>query len=474
MSSLHSAKGLTESEQAIRSTVAHQILFTCFCNAKGLPPTLNWAIFAAQSGIQPVVGIDGPAPLQPESTQAWSETNALFFLLPPFEEALAAATTTLDAAGANAVGRGLRFGRLKSAARARWHKREASRGGFQFWLVRWYSVLRLLEFGSDILLSDSDVVWHRDPRPYLRAVSAVHPLLDVLIHSDHSVYAEDLREDLPYASAASLTRQQLLSRYQTIQPLNTSSGGGVGQIGQTADFDLDPRPAAGYTYGTWNPGLLFVRSTRGGRDMIGAWAVDFADKGRRRVKPHEQLSSQSEMNRFLTAALGKPDNSTSNRHPRDPLLFSVPLGGALSSGALGGGGRSGGQGEATLGLFPPLQFGSFAATHLVREARLYGAAVYASHATQIVGDGIVFTKNNAKHMGRCTHPQWCLGSRRVTAAAVKAFTLRHFSLWKVPMLSAHPPHAVPSHPVPFHPSNPIPFRPIPSHPIPSRLMHRML
>jgi hypothetical protein len=227
-----------ESQQALQAAVSHQILFACFCNAKGLLPTLNWASHAARAGIRPVVGIDGPAPQDLVSMSEWHKTGAVFFLLPPFEEAFAAST---------------------SPTLRRTRQRQASRMGFQFWLVRWYSVLQLLELGCDIMLSDSDVVWHRDPRPYLRAVSEAHPLLDVLIHSDHSVFAEDYRADLSYASVASPSRQQLLARYQTIRPLPNSSAAAASAMGTQppADFDVDPQPAHGFNIGTWNPGTPY-------------------------------------------------------------------------------------------------------------------------------------------------------------------------------------------------------------------------
>ena len=127
------------------------------------------------------------------------------------------------------------------------------------------------------------------------------------------------------------------------------------------------------------------------------------------------------MNAFLRNAIGGYDQtSLQNRHPDDKQLFAVGLPEEL------------GVERATLGLLPTHQFGSFAATHLVREAQLYGAAPYCTHATQIVGEGIVFKKNNVGHMGSCPHQDWCLSSPRVSAATVKAFTQRHFGLWSVP------------------------------------------
>ncbi|KAL1515316.1 hypothetical protein AB1Y20_001947 [Prymnesium parvum] len=379
--------------QLLHAASPYNLLFACFTNAGGLRTTLNWVLHARLAGVRPVVGLDGPPPPR-EEQEHWARSPTLLFLLPTFDEA-AHATRAAP----------------RPAARRGLASRRSAQKGFQFWLVRWYGVAQLLELGVDVMLSDSDVTWHRDPRPYLRALDSAHPLLDVLIHSDHSLYAEDLREDVSYLSVASPDRRHaphawLIAQYQTIRPLGNRTDA-------PPDFDIDPRPARGYAIGTWNPGLLYARATSGGRAMIAAWMDDFAAKGRRRARPHSALSSQSEMNAFLRAAIDA-------RHPRDAALFSVRLPAASLAHT------------ATLGLLPAHQFGSFAATHLVREAQLFGARPYCTHATQIVGEGIVFRKNNVGHMGECTHAHWCLGKARVTAAAVKAFTQRHFGLWRVP------------------------------------------
>ena len=49
---------------------------------------------------------------------------------------------------------------------------------------RWFHVLPLLRTGARVLLSDSDVVWMRDPRPYLATLEALHPKLDFTVSSD--------------------------------------------------------------------------------------------------------------------------------------------------------------------------------------------------------------------------------------------------------------------------------------------------
>ena len=49
---------------------------------------------------------------------------------------------------------------------------------------RWFHVLPLLRTGARVLLSDSDVTWLRDPRPYFVRLEAAHPLLDFTVSSD--------------------------------------------------------------------------------------------------------------------------------------------------------------------------------------------------------------------------------------------------------------------------------------------------
>ena len=49
---------------------------------------------------------------------------------------------------------------------------------------RWFHVLPLLQTGVRLLLSDSDAVWLRDPFPYLKALEARHPSLDVAVSTD--------------------------------------------------------------------------------------------------------------------------------------------------------------------------------------------------------------------------------------------------------------------------------------------------
>jgi hypothetical protein len=49
---------------------------------------------------------------------------------------------------------------------------------------RWKELARLMRFGVDVLCSDADIAWLRDPLPYFRAVQRRHPTLDIALASD--------------------------------------------------------------------------------------------------------------------------------------------------------------------------------------------------------------------------------------------------------------------------------------------------
>lgn len=127
---------------------------------------LNWALHLRRLGVPPVLGVDGPMPARWGSAAedaAWHEARPLLF-------------------------------RVRHTAEAR--------NGLERWRLRWDGVAQLLALGVDVLMSDTDVVWLRDPRAYVRALVARHPLLDVLLGTDHALYAEARREEISYTSRA--------------------------------------------------------------------------------------------------------------------------------------------------------------------------------------------------------------------------------------------------------------------------------
>jgi len=150
------------------------LLFVTFTDADGLTMALNWAMHLRRVGVTPVLGLDGQMPSQWGSTSedgAWRSLHPVLF-----------------SAGASS----------------------AAHNGYQRWRLRWDVVSQLLALGPDVMMSDTDVVWLRDPRPYMRALIARHPLLDVLIGTDHALYAEALQEGVAYTSRASPTRRDVV------------------------------------------------------------------------------------------------------------------------------------------------------------------------------------------------------------------------------------------------------------------------
>ncbi len=219
---------------------SQKLLLVSFTDAGGFTMALNWAMHVRHVGVTPVLGLDGQILStwgSAAETAAWSSLRPVLFTV-----------------GSSSV-----------------------RNGYQRWRLRWDVVARLLALGTDVMMSDTDVVWLRDPRPYVRALVAKHPLLDVLIGTDHALYAEALKEEVGYTGRQSPTRRELIGALQTIE---SSSEPGV-----SPDFDLDPRVANGAYDGTWNPGMLLARASAGGAafvlallDALDAWATKHAQE----------------------------------------------------------------------------------------------------------------------------------------------------------------------------------------------------
>ena len=308
-SSIATLSASTRSLQSIARANAANVVLTTFTDAGGLTFALNWALHVSRCGARPTVGLDGPPPNQRQDPQ-WGATRALAFALPAAD-----------------------------------HGRAAS-NGLARWTLRWAGLAALLDLGVNVLLSDTDVVWMRDPAPYFAGVIALHPVLDVAVGTDHATYAEVFRDDVLYSSTEAPTRRSLLARWQRV---NSSSGGGSsggggggsgGGSGRLApptsvlDFDLDPHPANGARDGTWNPGVLFARSTVGGRAFVQAELAALATTGRglgaRGLKDASEVSDQSEMchmlQRLLLSDLGHGWTGFDHaRHALDETLLSVPL-----------------------------------------------------------------------------------------------------------------------------------------------------
>ena len=109
---------------------------------------------------------------------------------------------------------------------------------------RWPEVLPLLQLGYDLLLSDSDIGWFRDPLPYFAALRRAHPHADLLLCSDY------------------------VGNGYTTAPLPGGSEG---------DLDLDVMFSAKVS--SINIGVLFAYAgaNRSVATLIGAWADAVVD-----------------------------------------------------------------------------------------------------------------------------------------------------------------------------------------------------
>ncbi|KAL1504630.1 hypothetical protein AB1Y20_008413 [Prymnesium parvum] len=132
--------GLELTRELLRSHANRGIAIVTFTNAEGAPTALNWARALRSLGLRSLVGLT--APLR-----------------------RAVLRELRDAGGAVFCADGV-LAQLDSAA------------------GRWERLAPLLRWGVDVLCSDADIAWLRDPLPYLRALKRRHPTLDVALASD--------------------------------------------------------------------------------------------------------------------------------------------------------------------------------------------------------------------------------------------------------------------------------------------------
>ena len=236
---------------------------------------------------------------------------------------------------------------------------------------RWAEVAALLRSGLHVLLSDVDVGWARDPRPYFHAVLHAHPETALLISCN--------LVDLQFTTTE-------LSRGGSGGGGGggSGSGGGGGGVGGGGGgggwLELeDPGPfAADATSGALNVGILFLRRearaplTR----LLGRWARLMTTR-RRDGRLEVASFDQGLINRQLKRAI------SSSPHPRDARLIAIndePL-------AEGGGGESlDGSGVLGLGVLPALQFSTAHHHFGYRPVRAAAAPPpFAVHATLALG-----------------------------------------------------------------------------------------
>ena len=117
---------------------------------------------------------------------------------------------------------------------------------------RWFHVLPLLRTGARVLLSDSDVVWLRDPRPYLKRLEQLHPRLDFTVSSDAQGGSDGRRLEAPPVP-------QRRRRKGRRAADDGGGGGGDGAVpgdgGGTGVDDLDIE-AFGHCWTSMNIGIM--------------------------------------------------------------------------------------------------------------------------------------------------------------------------------------------------------------------------
>ena len=151
-----------------------------------------------------------------------------------------------------------------------------------------------------------------------------------------------------------------------------------------------PADGAGGASGAISGGSMDYGCSDDGGGGGGGGGIGLAGRGRRRRR-----TEYAQLRRITSSAAAAA-----------PWWCKAYWKGKLAEKGIGAASSSAARIEHTagVGLLPVLQFGSFLATRVVREAALYAAAPFALHATHIVGSGIVFMRNNLKTMGACAHP----------------------------------------------------------------------
>ncbi|KAK3274677.1 hypothetical protein CYMTET_17149 [Cymbomonas tetramitiformis] len=106
--------------------------------------------------------------------------------------------------------------------------------------ARWVHVEPLAHSGLNLLLTDVDIAWLRNPLPYMRALVKAHPTVDFLISSDHEI----------------ATSLQLGEKSRIILESDVTSGGaaGEGELGME-----NPQSA----HSSFNVGIMYLRGDRG-------------------------------------------------------------------------------------------------------------------------------------------------------------------------------------------------------------------
>ena len=143
-------------------------VFATFTNPAAAEFALNWARLLHSLGIRSLIGTSDRW-----SSQQWTATKRRGYAPAPHGAALSQGPAQEAAAAA--------AGAALFCADGPQMQRNGQAG-------RWAEVRHLLRLaahaGLSVLVSDSDIAWIRDPRPYFEAALRAHPSLDFLLLTD--------------------------------------------------------------------------------------------------------------------------------------------------------------------------------------------------------------------------------------------------------------------------------------------------
>ena len=231
---------------------------------------------------------------------------------------------------------------------------------------RWAEVAPLLRFGVHVLISDADIVWFRDPRPYFRDVRRVHPHVDFLLCTDRA-----------------------FNGYHTA-PLHRSRGAGAAREAVLAT-DLDLEDGVGSAIPSYNIGILMLYAHAASNlsamiDVLWVRAVQTVEYDRRTGK-------KQPMNNGLARWDQGPINSfvlRGARHPHDHALVLLDKALPRADDVYAALDRQGSGPRVRLGMgvLPMLQF-TTAFTYFIQAAlrEHAGARPFSLHAIYSHGGG---------------------------------------------------------------------------------------
>ena len=233
---------------------------------------------------------------------------------------------------------------------------------------RWAEVAPLLRFGLNVLISDSDIVWFRDPRPYFREVRRAHPHVDFLLCMDRAFNGYE-------------TRRLLRERWMAAGARDAAA----------LSSDLDLEDGVGGQIPSYNIGILMLYAHAAANisvmiDVLWMRAVQTPEYDKRTGKKQPMKGGMSSWDQG-------PINTMvlrGNKHPKDwsLVLIDRPLPPPGDEYASLNRRWSGPRVRLGMGVLPMLQFAT-AYTYFIQAGlrSFAGAKPYSLHAIYSHGGG---------------------------------------------------------------------------------------